>query len=385
MKRLSTLFLLLPLSLTLHAQWTSQPSGTTSNRNSVCAIDANTAVAVGSQGTVRRTTNGGTSWTAVTTGLTSHLNSVKFLNATAGMIVGDGQDILTTANGGTSWTSIGGGTTDLHEGTLLTASNGWVVGEQEVGFGFLYNPFTFDLRQPAAVSGKEIHGIWANSSTDAWLVGDGGLVMATTNGASWSAQTSNTTARLNKVAFSGNTGVAVGDGGVIIRTTNGGASWATVANGSTQNLLGVCFANTRFAFAVGASGTILISTDAGATWSAEPMGITSNLKSVHSAGGSVWACGDDGTMLKRTGATATKPREAELFTLHPNPATDRLTVAAGAPIQNIIVHTLLGDKVLEDRRVGQSITVNVEGLVPGLYLVEVRTASGVQVRRFRKG
>ena len=92
--------------------WTA-PWGTNTQvtLNSIYFSDINNGWIVGRNGTVLRTTNGGSSWDYITnTGLTSDYNSksVFFLNASNGWIGTDKDNenpkVLHTTNGGSSWT-----------------------------------------------------------------------------------------------------------------------------------------------------------------------------------------------------------------------------------------------------------------------------------------
>ena len=97
------LFLLLCLSLSsvfAFSQWTSQTSGTTDYLLSVYFTDADTGYAVGDNGTILKTSNGGTNWTAETSGTTNDLTSVYFSDADTGYAVGSSGTILKTNNGG---------------------------------------------------------------------------------------------------------------------------------------------------------------------------------------------------------------------------------------------------------------------------------------------
>jgi dolichyl-phosphate-mannose--protein O-mannosyl transferase len=59
-------------------------------------------LAVGWNGTIIRTTNGGTNWSLQTSLTTKTLESVSFTDANTGTIVGQDTTILRTTNGGTN-------------------------------------------------------------------------------------------------------------------------------------------------------------------------------------------------------------------------------------------------------------------------------------------
>ena len=82
----------------------------------------------------------------------------------------------------------------------------------------------------------------------------------------WNALTSGTTKALYDVYFFNDAeGVAVGDGGLILRTTDGGTNWATVASGVRDGLHSVSFSGAD-GICGGLSQDILYSSDSGASW-----------------------------------------------------------------------------------------------------------------------
>jgi photosystem II stability/assembly factor-like uncharacterized protein len=118
----------------------------------------------------------------------------------------------------------------------------------------------------------QLRAVYALSASNAWAVGDGGLVLHW-NGVSWSrSATDVTTAQLNGVAFVDESrGWAVGNGGAVIWTDDGGASWATqTVPGLTVDLNAVSGAGRNFALAVGDGGKCAKWN--GTTWSTSSMG-----------------------------------------------------------------------------------------------------------------
>ena len=125
---------------------------------------------------------------------------------------------------------------------------------------------------PAA--GVSFFAVAFPDATHGWAVGEGGAILATSNGgATWSKQTSGTFATFWGVAFSDAThGWAVGEGGRILATTNGGATWSAQTSGTSELLYDVAFSDATHGWAVGEGGTILATTDGGATWNAQQLG-----------------------------------------------------------------------------------------------------------------
>lgn len=129
------------------------------------------------------------------------------------------------------------------------------------------------------------------------VVGDGGVILTSTDAKTWTARTSGTTARLNGVVAGLGTFLAVGDNGTILRSTDG-TTWNPVSSGTTSNLNSIAVVNGALV-AVGAGGTLLSSSDAGLTWTARNSGVTANLRSA-AYGSRYVVVGDAGTVITST-------------------------------------------------------------------------------------
>ncbi len=93
--------------------WTPQTSGTNRDLLAVSFVDGNTGTAVGEGGTIVRTTDGGETWTRQTSGTTNFLRAVSFVDANTGTAVGDQGIILHTTDGGDTWTRHNGALPNL--------------------------------------------------------------------------------------------------------------------------------------------------------------------------------------------------------------------------------------------------------------------------------
>ena len=108
MKNLILLIVVIPvLQITLFAQngWFQQTSGTTEWLMGVSFTDANNGTAVGGNGTILRTTDGGENWVSQTSGTNNILYGVSFTDANNGTAVGDSVTIIRTIDGGGNWIS----------------------------------------------------------------------------------------------------------------------------------------------------------------------------------------------------------------------------------------------------------------------------------------
>jgi photosystem II stability/assembly factor-like uncharacterized protein len=186
---------------------------------------------------------------------------------------------------------------------------------------------TWQLQSPLP-TGQVLHGVDLVSPSEAWAVGEAGVILHTTDGGvTWATQNSGTNQQLNAVRFldpqhgwavggvllyttdggrtwvagtrTGNMGTlysvdfvdtsngwAVGVQGGVLRTTDGGHTWLTGTTPSGQNLIGVDFVDVNTGWAVGGNGTILHTANGGAAWSRQTSNSTAFLQSVSFVNGS---------------------------------------------------------------------------------------------------
>lgn len=206
--------------------WVAQTSGTSENLYGIWANSTSVAFAVGTNGKILKTTDGGTTWVAKTSGVAVTLRGIILIGVT-GWAVGHGGTVIKTGDTGDTWATQTSGTSeDLHSVWMRDATNVWACGTNGK---IIKGDGTNWTSQNSG--GGHLHGIAMFSLTVGWAVGDGGRILKTTNGTTWSAQTSNTAKNLNAVCYTeagGNVIVAVGDDMTIDRTANAGTNWATV-------------------------------------------------------------------------------------------------------------------------------------------------------------
>ena len=101
----------------------------------------------------------------------------------------------------------------------------------------------------------------------------------------WTAHQASSNAPLLSVATA-DTGQAwaVGPGPTIVATTDGGATWASEAPATTNDLYGVTFADSADGWAVGPAGTVVATTDGGTTWAPQSVPTSQTLISAASRG-----------------------------------------------------------------------------------------------------
>ncbi|MFH1005001.1 MAG: YCF48-related protein [Bacteroidota bacterium] len=278
------LSVVLGLQVGANAQWLSQSSGTNNHLYSVYFTDANTGYAVGDYGTIRKTSDGGSTWSAQTSGTPSSypLLSVYFTDVNTGYVVGYNGIILKTINGGSNWSAQSSGITGWLSSVYFTDANtGYAVGEQ----GTILKTINGGSNWSAQTSGiaNDLFSVYFTNTNTGYAVGEQGTILKTINGGSnWSAQTSGTTDDLYSVYFTNaNTGYAVGSYGIILKTINGGSDWSAQTSGTTGDLNSVYFVGANTGYIVGNSGIILKTSDGGSNWSAQTSGTTEWFISVY--------------------------------------------------------------------------------------------------------
>jgi len=203
------------------------------------AVDSNNAWAVGENGLILMTSNGGLTWAIQAVNTKNQLNGVSFINSSIGWVVGDNGVIVRTSSGGLAWTPLTSGTT------------------------------------------QNLMDVYARSQLLVWVVGASGTILKSPNGINWVPQSSTVTADLNSVYFYNDiVGWIAGAGGVLLKTTDGGQTWRQLASGTTADLNSVYFNDLNFGFAVGNGGIILESSDGGTTWVVQSSGVTVDLTDV---------------------------------------------------------------------------------------------------------
>lgn len=237
--------------------WSPEPSGFNGTLRDVAYVDANYAIAVGDDCTILRWTSSTNAWSAIPTkvpflrGKSNVLSGVGFNNANVGYAVGtiimDGDPsvqgiqqavLLTTTDGGVSW---------IHEFPL----------NDKVGtlVDLAFVPGTNDV---VAVGGG--------------TVGVGGFIIRAPVLSIWTEpmrQNSNTEKELLGVDFAdADNGWAVGRDGTILHTGNGGKTWEpqTSGFGESSHLLRIAAIDKDHVWAVGTDGKLIATSDRGENW-----------------------------------------------------------------------------------------------------------------------
>ncbi len=330
--------------------WTRQTSGTLAWFHSVYFLDAERGWAVGGNGRVSATTDGGRTWRAMRPPADDTLHDVFFTDANTGWLVCERSIykiksveeprgyLLKTTNGGETWTRVEATKPNVNIRLVRVVfadhERGWTFGEA----GTLYATTDGGTSWTKQLTPTR-HLLLGASFIDnqqGWIVGGGGSVIWTLDGgAQWrnlaasadsrSRTTANATntaraavsptqapaqSRLNAVSFVDNKrGWAVGVGGVIVATIDGGRTWKNQNSNADVDLLDVKFINATEGWAVGAEGMIIHTIDGGRAWQMEPSGVTHTLERLCLVPTrNLWAVGFGGTILRYEESNLNPPK-----------------------------------------------------------------------------
>jgi photosystem II stability/assembly factor-like uncharacterized protein len=237
---------------------------------SVVQVDSVTAIAVGANGLIRKTTDKGVQWSEKQSSTNERLNCVSFGDRQTGMAAGANGTIVLTTDGGETWIisrqSSSYQFTSIHmfdtASVICVGSNGICL--RSTNKGGSWSQVSVPVQDTIALRSVAFSRIGAVGV----IVGDGGAVFNTRDsGKSWSRATSPTTANLTSASFSNDSCVMVaGAVGTVLRSTNAGSSWKLQRQLTSTNLLAVAFADPQNGVLLGAKGYLMNSNDSGVHW-----------------------------------------------------------------------------------------------------------------------
>lgn len=200
--------------------------------NGVHMHSSNIGWAVGNNGVILKTDNGGFTWKSKNSPSGLNLTKVLFINESIGFIVGDQGLVLKTTDGGELWRRVSTKTVDNLSGISAFDENKlWISG----GNGTLLktiNGEDFDIVLNTQQVSSNLNSVFFYDNLIGWAIGDNGVLVKTNNGGvSWALlPITGVIGKLNSVFFVNlNDGLIVGDAGLILKTTDGGNTWANIS------------------------------------------------------------------------------------------------------------------------------------------------------------
>jgi len=369
--------------------WVPQASGVTVTLHGVACAGPDSAWAVGAEGTILRTTDGGRTWTPQRSQTGEDLHGVSFIDSRNGWVAGAGPVILRTTDAGENWQSQVPGTGNGLRGIAFAdADRGWAVGDA----GTIVGTTDGGDNWASEISGVfgVFTGVTVASPSAAWAIGSdpfGGVApVYHHDGTGWTRQYDITRNRNGRsISVTGGLFLwATADSGTVVHSTDGGAGWAEQNSGTAVGLAGASAVSASHCWVVGAGGTIRRTGDGGATWEMDVSQSVSDLHAVcmlDSLNGR--AVGADGRILYRTGGVGLEERETR-------PVAGRFATVVGRELRLSVPGPAevrlydSGGRLVRAMRPGAAPALRLDGVPAGTYIVGVSAAGRREWFRFVK-
>lgn len=241
--------------------WQQQTGGVTTYLSGVHFI-GDEGWTCGENGIILHTNNGGATWNGQISGTMQPLYDIFMSSTSNGIAVGASKTIIYTTDGGMIWNSaatVPGTSVSLY-GVYMIGTTAYVCGGssriyKSVNGGVNWSTLPPPVGLPA---GTQLEGIYFLSATSGYMTGDGGYVIKTVDGNSFSVFSSGSTGRLNACSFiDDNTGWAIATGIDIRFTSNGGSAWRQQSSPVNSTMYGMDFPSATSGWAVGDAGKII--------------------------------------------------------------------------------------------------------------------------------
>lgn len=265
-------------------------------------------LAVGSQGHMLRTTNGGADWVAVDTNTSEILFAVAFVDTDNAVAVGNNGTALFSSDGGKNWQAAATPTTTDAvyglavgtEGTLVAVgSNGliWRSTDQGLNWGARANP-----------EGENLYTVTYSATGEALAMGWHSAIQTSDDGVTWQTfdfPFADSSEIIRGLYIEGDRMVAVGrtresfsNVGTIVQSEDGGANWNRQNISASTLYYDVDFGGALEGKVVGRTA-VLTTNDGGDTWVEETSGTNQNITTVLSQGGDAYISAG-GSSINRT-------------------------------------------------------------------------------------
>ncbi len=399
MKRL--LFTAIGIILLLNAypqDWMQQQTNTNADLNSIFFINPDLGWAVGSEGTILKTTDGGEIWTLKSSGVTNDLNSVCFTDSLTGFAVSF-SELLKTTDGGENWviqdTVINAGLSSVF---FIGRDTGFVAGTGRI-LKTTDNGKTWIKQAGFGCSG--VDSFWATDAQTLYMGGSDFLTMKSMDGGvNWDVLIPNISyGSMESIFFTDhNTGYFAGGGWAqgftntyFAKTVDGGATRTNPLGNIGKWLTSVFFADSNHGYIAALDGSILKTTDAGNHWINLNSGVSSALTSIYFTDTTTgYVAGRSGIILKTTngGLNASGPDVMnKSIKIYPNPVTDFLMVELSYLPQgksNIQIYNISGQLILQQDMLNRKSDFDLRKLHRGIYFLKIIQAQGPEVVKFEK-
>ncbi len=394
--------------------WTNQTSGTTNLFYSVKAVSGQVCWAAGSNGTVRRTTDGGNTWlngnpnTGVINGDILFIEALDENNAWVTTSPPSSNTfIFRTTNGGINWvqvyTNSGGNINGIK---MVSASNGFAFGNPVSGTWNILttsnggaNWTTFPTAPTAQVIEQGSRNGFYVKLPYIWFGSFPGTSYRSTNsGVNWTSHPVN---GINGYIFAmhfNNDTLGIASGITMAKSTNSGTTYFSQTPPGAGNINGIDGKDNQFWIV--RQTQVYRSTDGGSNWTS----VYSNSNTLldvdfpDNMSGCLtgWVVGYGGTIAKMTGTLtgtgnnlSTLPDNYKLYQNYPNPFNPVTKINYDIPKNTFVslkIYDILGREaavlVNEIKNAGSyTVEFNASSLTSGVYFYRLETSAYSEIRK----
>lgn len=307
-----------------NGDWIRQSPPVTQNLNDIVVSGSGIITAVGDQGTICKSIDGGDSWVVKNSGTYNNLMALDFSSSSIGYAVGTGGVILKTTDSGESWAVLNSGvTTNLLGVSFADNNTGWATGFNRTVIkttdgGATWIPqysaatLTF-LEDVKAINLQRVMAVgWGSGDFNGTT--DGGQTWSGTDLAGWAKGVDFMNDTVGWVAGITASYISVteswgelyttinGKKATLWKTINGGSSWSPlVFSSNAQWLYEVAVVSPTRIVAVGEKGLIASTTDGGLNWNLDSNPAFSAISFnavVFESATTGYIAGNNGTLLK---------------------------------------------------------------------------------------
>ena len=273
--------------------WYQHPSQVSYSLNAVFFVDSHRGWVVGGQcqpytgatrGAILRTDDGGATWQQIPQPLLPSLSGVRFFDRDHGIAFGQTTSyapsgVYSTRDAGNTWQPLPSDTSgNWFAGDFLEPDAGAVAGPAGRIATLVRRKV---VESPLAASSlRSFRAMRLVAPTGGWAVGDGGLLMTTSDlGHSWQTppaslpETATDHFDFQAVAVEGpHVWIAGSPGTRIFHSVDNGQTWQSVATGQSAPLHSIHFVDANHGWATGDFGNILATHDGGQSWQTQRTG-----------------------------------------------------------------------------------------------------------------
>ncbi|WP_341936553.1 YCF48-related protein [Marinimicrobium sp. C2-29] len=285
-------------------------------------------LAVGAQGHMLRTTNGGADWIAVDTNTSVSLSAVVFVDADNAVAVGSNATALFSIDGGQSWqvASTPATTNGVYDLAVSTEGTLIAVGENGLIWRSTDRGQNWSARGNPDPETDHLVAVTYSAAGKALAMGWHTAIETTDDGVTWKTLEfpfTDSAERIDGLYAEGDRIVAVGETktqfgraiGTIVQSEDGGASWNRTNLTGTFRFYDLAFGDALNAKVIGVgrtslgnAGVVFTTSDGGDTWVEETSGADQVLNVVLSRGGDAYiSAGGSDIHRTREGHTIAGP------------------------------------------------------------------------------